>query len=135
VSDRPLPNPTLNRQAAKRFRRQRNRLARRLLDEAFAEYLRDLALRDNNQSKYKRAISSFFSSSITFSFPELYKFLHLHVPLHSDDFDLSEIRSTILDQDPNTIIPVFLPISPLFYKVPVFFFYNLFPLSWSLSAK
>jgi len=30
-----------------------------------------------------------------------------------DDFDLFEIRSTISDQNPDTIIPVFLPISSI----------------------
>jgi len=51
VSERPLPNPTHSRQSAKRLRRRKNRLARRLLDEAFAEYLRELAPQnDNNQS-------------------------------------------------------------------------------------
>jgi len=48
VSDRPLPNPSCSRQAVKRLRRRRKRLARCLLDEAYAEYLRDLAPQNNN---------------------------------------------------------------------------------------
>jgi len=56
VSDR--PNPTLNRQATKRLRRWRNRLARRLLDKAFAEYLRGLAPRDDNQSNSSISVPS-----------------------------------------------------------------------------
>jgi len=50
VSDRSLPNPIRNRHAAKHFRRRRRRFARRLLDEAYAEYLREIALRNDNQS-------------------------------------------------------------------------------------
>jgi len=44
-----------------------------------------------------------------------------------DDFDLIEIRNVIAGQDPDSIIPVFLPNSPFPYDVPVRFFYNLFP--------
>jgi len=44
-----------------------------------------------------------------------------------DDFDLTEIRHVISNQDPDTIIPVFLPNSPFPYEVPIRFFYNLFP--------
>jgi len=43
--------------------------------------------------------------------------------------DLFEIRSTISSQDPDTIILVFLSISPFPYEVPILFFHNLFPLS------
>jgi len=43
-----LPNPTHSQQTAKRYRRRGRRLARRLLNEAYAEFLRDLALRNNN---------------------------------------------------------------------------------------
>jgi len=50
VSDRPLPNLPRSRQAAKRLRRRRKRLARRLLDEAYAEYLRSLAPRNNSNN-------------------------------------------------------------------------------------
>jgi len=50
VSDRPAPNSTRSRQAAKRFRRRGRRLARRLLDEAYADYLRGLTLLNNNNN-------------------------------------------------------------------------------------
>jgi len=50
MSDRPGPNPIRSRQAAKRFRRQRKRLARRLSDEAYAEYLRGLTPRANTNN-------------------------------------------------------------------------------------
>jgi len=46
VSDRPLSNIKVSRQAAKRLRRRRNRLARRLLDEAFNDYLQQSEPRD-----------------------------------------------------------------------------------------
>jgi len=42
MSDRPAPNSTRSREVAKRFRRRGRRLARRLLDEAYADYLRGL---------------------------------------------------------------------------------------------
>jgi len=45
-----LPNPPRSRQAAKRFRRRRKRLARRLLDEAYVEYLRGLTSRNTNNN-------------------------------------------------------------------------------------
>jgi len=48
MSDRPLSNLKVNRQAVKRLRRRRNRLARRLLDEAYTEYLRELGPRDDS---------------------------------------------------------------------------------------
>jgi len=49
VSDRPLPNPQPT--DSKTFRRRGRRLARQLLDEAYAEYLRDLAPQnDSNQA-------------------------------------------------------------------------------------
>jgi len=51
------------------------------------------------------------------------------------DFDLSEIRIIISGQDPDTIIPVFLPISPFPHEVPVRFFYNLFPLSTAIIRE
>jgi len=57
VSDRPLPNPTRSRQAAKRFRRRGRRLAHRFLDEAYAEYLRDLAPQNDNKQTNKSNIS------------------------------------------------------------------------------
>jgi len=44
-----------------------------------------------------------------------------------DQFDLSELKLIIETQDPDSIIPVFLPNSPFPYDVPVRFFYNLFP--------
>jgi len=43
------------------------------------------------------------------------------------DFDLSEIRTIITDQDPDSIIPVFLLTFPFPHEVPIRFFYNLFP--------
>jgi len=43
-----------------------------------------------------------------------------------DNFDLSEIRTIISGQDPDTIVLVFLPISPFPYDVSVQFFFNLF---------
>jgi len=53
-----------------------------------------------------------------------------------DDFDLSEIRSTISCQDPNTIIPVFLPISPFPYEIPLSFSFIIFSFPQQpLSAK
>jgi len=48
VSDQPLPTPTVSRQTAKRLRHRRNRLARRLLDEAFTEYLREIGTRNSH---------------------------------------------------------------------------------------
>jgi len=50
VSDRPLPNPAHSRQAAKRFRRRGRRLARRLLDEAYAQYLSGVPSLHNSDS-------------------------------------------------------------------------------------
>jgi len=44
-----------------------------------------------------------------------------------DDLDLHEIRTVISGQDPDAIIPVFLPTSPFPHDVPIRFFYNLFP--------
>jgi len=44
-----------------------------------------------------------------------------------DNFDLSEIRTIISGQDPDAIIPVYLPNSPFPYEVPVRYFFNLFP--------
>jgi len=44
-----------------------------------------------------------------------------------DDFDLVEIREIIATQDPDSLIPIFLPNSPFPYDVPVRFFFNLFP--------
>jgi len=38
-----------------------------------------------------------------------------------DNFDLAEIRTAISGQDPDTIVPVFLPTSPFPYDVPVLF--------------
>jgi len=52
-----------------------------------------------------------------------------------DDFDLSEIRTTISGQDPDAIIPVFLPNSPFPHEVPVRFFYNLFPSSTAIIRE
>jgi len=237
VSDRPLPNPVHSRQAAKRFRRRGRRLARQLLDEAYAQYLSgvpslhnsDSANNVNNNNDLKisvpspppppplqlpspppnqipspsrsptppfedpnfphsalisrifpdsppPSIRSFFppsyspisspprptlpanstTSSVEFidevpippPRPKYYYYYDPHQPLDTlifqfsqrttplppssysigpDDFNLSKIRSTISDQDPDTIIPVFLPISPFSYEVPVRFFYNLFP--------
>jgi len=48
------------------------------------------------------------------------------------DFDLSEIRTIITTQDPDSIISVFLPTSPFPREVPVRFFYNLFPPSTAI---
>jgi len=48
VSGRPSSQRPRSRRAAKRFRHRRNRLARRLLDEAYAQYLSDLASNNNN---------------------------------------------------------------------------------------
>jgi len=50
VSDRPAPNSTRSRQAAKRFRRRERRLARQLLDQAYAEYLRGQTTRNINDT-------------------------------------------------------------------------------------
>jgi len=44
-----------------------------------------------------------------------------------DSFDLSEIRTIILGQDLDTVIPVFLPTSPFPYDVLIRFFFNLPP--------
>jgi len=44
-----------------------------------------------------------------------------------DDFELTEIREIIATQDPDSLIPTYLPTSPFPYDVPVRFFYNLFP--------
>jgi len=46
-----------------------------------------------------------------------------------DNFDLNEVREIITAQDPDSIIPVFLPNYPFPYDVPVRFFFNLFPSS------
>jgi len=50
MSDRPAPNSIRSRQAAKRFRRRGRRLARRLLDEAYSDYLRGLMPLNNNNN-------------------------------------------------------------------------------------
>jgi len=44
-----------------------------------------------------------------------------------DNFDLAQVRTAISGQDPDAIVPVFLPTSPFPYNVPVRFFFNLFP--------
>jgi len=44
-----------------------------------------------------------------------------------DNLDLTEIRTAISGQDPDTIVPVFLPTSPFPYDVPIRYFFNLFP--------
>jgi len=48
VSDRPSSNQPRSRRAAKRLRHRRNRVARRLLDEAYAEYLSGLTSHNDN---------------------------------------------------------------------------------------
>jgi len=50
VSDRPSSDPPRSRRAAKRLRHRRNGLARRLLDEAYAQYLDGLASRNSDYS-------------------------------------------------------------------------------------
>jgi len=50
VSGRPSSNLPRSRRAAKRFRHRRNRLARRLLDEAYAEYLSGLTSNNDNNN-------------------------------------------------------------------------------------
>jgi len=52
VSDRPSSNQPRNHRAAKRLRHRRNRLARRLLNEAYAEYLRGLTSRNDNDNNH-----------------------------------------------------------------------------------
>jgi len=236
----PPTNLPRSRRAAKRFRHRRNRLARRLLESAYAEYLDSLTLRDNtSNSNSSNNNNSNSNSDITASSPlpppsqflssdhppspprsptypvvqpdsphsaltqrifpdsppssirsfsppsyspvsspeepprptsptnstassvEFIEEIHIppphpryyynydpHQPLDillqqfpqrvtplppdsyfigPDNFDLSEIRTTISGQGPDTIIPVFLPNSPFPYEVPVRFFYNLFP--------
>jgi len=240
VSDRPLSNPTRSRQAAKRFRRRGRRLARRLLDEAYASYLRDLVPQSDNStnslnisvpsplplppqlpplspaqlpspprsptppliepdSPHSAITSRIFpdspppsirsfsppsyspisspeepprpaspanstTSSVEFIDevpippPRPTRYYHydphesldtliLQFPQRSaplppgsytigpDQFDLSEIRTTIAGQDPDIIIPIFLPNSPLPYEVPVRFFYNLFPPSTAIIRE
>jgi len=44
-----------------------------------------------------------------------------------DNIDLTEVRRVIESQDPDSVIPVYLPNSPFPYDVPLPFFYNLFP--------
>jgi len=80
VSDQPLPTFTVSRQAAKRLRRRRNRLARRLLDEAFAEYLREIGPRDNHIP----SLSSNLSVPFPPTPPQLLNFLkQISSPLRS----------------------------------------------------
>jgi len=254
VSDRPPSNLSYSRQAAKRFRRRGRRLARRLLDEAYAEHLRGLtppinnnndnnntdnddnSINHSNNDNHIRvsvppspappspqlpppdhlpspphsptppleqpdsphststvrlfpnspspppSVPSFsppsyspisspepprpispanstssveFIDEIRIPSPRPRHYYHYdpHQPLDSlilqfpqrstplppgsysigpDDFDLSEIRSVISGQNPNDIIPVFLPLSPFPYEVPIRFFYNLFPPSTAI---
>jgi len=44
-----------------------------------------------------------------------------------NNIDLVQVRTAITGQDPDIVVPVFLPTSPLPYNVPVRFFFNLFP--------
>jgi len=246
VSDRPFP--TYSRQAAKRFRRRGRRLARRLLDQAYAEYLRGLTSQStiinqditNNENSNNSELSapsplppsspqspphhlpspprsptppleqpdsphsaitlrlspdsppppsirSFSPPSYspisspdqsprpsspadsTTSSVEFIEELHIppprprryynynpHQPLDVQilqfplrttpllpgsyfigpaGFDLSEIRTIITGQDPDSFIPVFLPTSPFPREVPVRFFYNLFPPSTAIIRE
>jgi len=50
VSGRPFSSLPRSRRAAKRFRHRRNRLARRLLDEAYAQYLSGLPSNNDNNN-------------------------------------------------------------------------------------
>jgi len=245
VSGRPSSNLPRSRRAAKRFRHRRNRLARRLLDEAYAQYLSTLPSNNNNNDNSNNhnndnnrvsgiivpvssppppppppsqspplnspsspprsptppiiepdsphsaltqrifpdspppSIRSFSPPSYSsISSPELpsrpvsplnsttssvefieeiyippprpnhYYYYNPHQSLDTlisqfpqrvnplppdsysigpDNFDLAEIRTAISGQDPNFIVPVFLPTSPFPYDVPVRYFYNLFP--------
>jgi len=240
VTGRPSTNPPRSRRAAKRFRHRRNRLARRLLDEAYAEYLGALTSAHNNNNNNTRrndsndntdtivsappspfppsqspsnqppspprsptppvlepdsphsvltqrifpdspppSIRSFSppsyspisspeqpprlpspanstTSSVEFieeiqippPHPKHYYYYDPHqsldiliqqfpprvTPLPPDSYsigpdnvDLGEIRTIVSSQDPDAIIPVYLPNAPFPYDVPIRFFYNLFP--------
>jgi len=243
VSDRPLPSPVHSRQAAKRFRRRGRRLARQLLDEAYAQYLSGLPssqdcdssnnINDNDDSNISvpspppppplrlpspppnqvpspspsfedpdsphsaltqrifpdspppsiRSLSppsyspisspepsprppspTGSTSSVEFidevpippPRPRYYYHYDPNQPLDililqfpprtspvppgsytigPDHFDLNEIRQVIVSQDPDSIIPVFLPNHPSPYNVPVRFFHNLFPPSTAIIKE
>jgi len=55
VSDRPSSNQPRSRRAAKRLRYRRNRLARRLLDEAYAEYRGLTSCNDNDDNNQQHS--------------------------------------------------------------------------------
>jgi len=229
VNNRPPCNPPRSRRAAKRYRHRRNRLARQLLDQAYHNYLSELAPRINpldisvsvpspppppplspqqnqipspprspippviepdsphsaittrifpdspppsirsfsppsyspiSSPEPSRPISPANSTTSSVEFidevpipppqPRHYYYYDPHeaidnlirqFPQHftplppgsysigPDDLDLSEIRSVISGQNPDTIIPVFLPLSPFPYQVPVRFFYIIRELS------
>jgi len=69
MSDRPSSNQPRNRRPAKRLRHRRNRLAHRLLDEAYAEYLSGPTSRndndnDNNESNDHSSITVLSAPSL-----------------------------------------------------------------------
>jgi len=58
VTDRPSSDPPRTRRAAKRLRHRRNRLARRHLDEAYAQYLDGLRSRNNRNNNTNNNIDN-----------------------------------------------------------------------------